>query len=163
MINDEQLNDLRQKRKEYLETDEAQSYKAAVATTNFHILQFALIQRKPKLMWKLRHSLPVFFWLVSHVNRRDRDAWAELHTLYKEGYLVTVRHTAHMAKELGCSRATITNAVNQLEEYEFIQVIRNYTWGCAKSGWRHGNLYILGYIEDENEMWLYHTASQRYK
>lgn len=163
MLSERSLANIENQRKDYLEKESTKVYKSALEETRFHQLQYVLIQKQPKLLWKLKNALPIFFWLVSHVNRRDGSngtVWAELDKLYRAGYLVTVRHIAHIAKEFSCTPETISRALNQLEEHKFLQIERNYTWGDEKKGWHHANLIILGYIEKEGEIWLYHTASK---
>ena len=157
------LTDIERERDQYLKTPLAKKYYESLKETKYHKLHFSFIQGKPKLMWELRNALPVFFHLVSHVNRNDGSkgpVWAELDRLFKKGYLATVRHVKYMAKELGCSEGTVTKALSDLEDKGFMRIVRNYTWGSQRKGWNHANLYVLGYIEDVGEMWLYHTASQ---
>lgn len=165
MLSSVSFTDLKNQREEYLKTSTAKQYKSALKQTRHHQLQYSLIQDKPKLMWELRNALPVFFWLISHINRNDGSSgpvWAELDKLYNAGYLVAVRHILYMAKEFDCNPSTISAAVSLLEDKGFIRVLRNYTWGTAKRGWKHSNLYLLGYKEDEGEMYFYHTACQEY-
>jgi len=121
-----QLTDIKKEREQYLKTPLAKKYYESLKETRYHKLHFSLTQEKPKLMWELRNALPVFFNLVSHVNRNDGSegpVWAELDRLFKKGYLATVRHVKYIAKELGCNEGTVTKALNDLEDKGFIRIV----------------------------------------
>lgn len=156
--------ELETEKDQYLQESDVVAYRKALEATYFHALQYKLIQKEPKLLWKLGGALGLFFWLISHINYDDGSSghkvWAELDSLYRKGYLVTVRHTSHLAKEMGCSIVTVSRAVSLLTEVGFMKVKRNYTWG-RHGYWARANLYIFGYVSKnrKHKLWFYHTAS----